>query len=99
MNPCSSTVALEGLLAGTLAAAETQVLRAHLTTCPQCQAALDRLSDHPSLRQWTSACGPLPSPATETLDLSHLFVDPWLHAAPNSASLIPLSIPAGGDQA
>src|SRR5262249_45448205 len=47
-------------LAGALAPAEARAAREHVSRCERCQAALDRLSDHPELQQWTAACGRLP---------------------------------------
>jgi tetratricopeptide (TPR) repeat protein/tRNA A-37 threonylcarbamoyl transferase component Bud32 len=74
MSLCASPEALESLLAGALAAEAEEELRAHVTGCPHCQDALDRLTDHAELRQWAAAAAgvtPLPPdtpPLTGLLD-------------------------------
>jgi WD40 repeat protein/serine/threonine protein kinase len=57
MNTCPPTELLERLLTGVLADADAAFVRTHVTGCAVCQAALDRLSDLPPLRQWGAARG------------------------------------------
>lgn len=50
MIPCATADRLELLLGGALDDSEVRPLREHVSHCSNCQAALDRLSDHPQLR-------------------------------------------------
>jgi serine/threonine-protein kinase len=70
MDRCAPPESLERLLAGTLSDAEAEALRVHLAGCLVCQAALDRLSDHPALHGFIPG-GPAP-PAPDESGLGRL---------------------------
>ncbi len=55
MSRCIPVDVLQQLLAGTLPAPDLPPVRAHLTTCSNCQETLDRLTDRPDLRPPSSS--------------------------------------------
>jgi tetratricopeptide (TPR) repeat protein len=59
---CAPPGDLQRLLDGALPGPDAAAVRAHLPTCPACQATLDRLADCPELRRWKAAP---PRPADE----------------------------------
>src|SRR4029453_18205613 len=52
---CASPETLEQLVAGTLPAADAELVREHLHSCVACQAKLEQLTDHPKLDEWSGA--------------------------------------------
>src|SRR5262245_13666445 len=52
---CASPETLEQLLADTLTEADAAPIREHLRSCAACQTALERLTDHPQLAEWSGA--------------------------------------------
>jgi tetratricopeptide (TPR) repeat protein/tRNA A-37 threonylcarbamoyl transferase component Bud32 len=83
MNVCPSSESLENFLAGGLAEAAADSIRAHLHDCARCQTLLDQLSDDPELRQWLSRAHALGSESDEGPALRKALDD--LHHTPTES--------------
>ncbi|MBX9628694.1 MAG: hypothetical protein K2X82_33170, partial [Gemmataceae bacterium] len=62
VTPCPSAADLRAVLSATPPAG-LDALETHLTGCPACRAALDRLSDDSDLQAWRDPPAPTPPPS------------------------------------
>lgn len=69
MALCLSPETLRLLLDGEVLEPEASLMRLHVESCHDCQAVLDRLSDHPLFREWAGSGRALAAPLTAPVDL------------------------------